>query len=371
MSSFSDAIVDALEEFLRTLLAPVETLIETHGDTLLRTIVGTPMPDVVIGRPSVAPWPALYDYYWSDIVPLALLLWSLSVGIVIFLESTSHLFSGYHQSRLKRRAFVGLVGILSWWWLAALSLRFANALAGAILPDLSAVSLFQTLSFGGVATITLAVSLSVDLALFLLLALVYVGRIVVLYLFVLLVPLLIALWVPGLGPFAYVSRFVQRLAGFYVPFLLMPIPVAVLLRLAAVLGEGFALDTQGLFLWVVALVIPVVAVLSPFVLVWQAGSLLQTGERVARHTSRARGQARLTTVRGSGQQAVQGGRDFTRGVRGAPPTRPDGQTVLQGSRAHTAGRRLNASGTTLHSRVTRRPDHSTNTSTRTRDDEDD
>jgi len=43
------------------------------------------------------------------------------LGIVIFLESTSYLFGSYHRSKLKKRAFSGLLGILSWWWVAALA----------------------------------------------------------------------------------------------------------------------------------------------------------------------------------------------------------------------------------------------------------
>lgn len=351
MSSLVDAISQAIQNALEELVTPIRGVIQDNADDLLAAVVGTPMPDVVFGRPSATVWPSLYDYYWHDIVPLALALWALSVGLVIFAESTSHLFSGYHQSRLKRRAFTGLIGILAWWWVAALSLRFTNALTGVLLPDLSQVTLFQTLSVGVAGALLVAVSLTVDLVVFLLVAFVYVARQVVLYLFVLLTPLLIALWVPGIGPFAYVSGFVKRLGGFYVPFLLMPVPVAMLLRLASVLGENFALTTSGVFSWVIALLIPVVALLSPFVLVWQAGSLLQTSERFARRSSVARGRARVGRAHGYGNEGVQGGRNFARGVRGRPALRSDGQELRTGSRAHAVGSRLGSSGSRLRDRV--------------------
>jgi len=132
--ALGDVIVDALQELLKVLFSPIEAVIESHGDAVLQTVVGTPHPDAVFSQPTNAVWPGIYEYYWKVIVPLSLSLFGLAIGIIIFLESTSHLFSGYHRSKLKRRAFAGLLGILSWWWIAALSLRFMDALAGFLVP---------------------------------------------------------------------------------------------------------------------------------------------------------------------------------------------------------------------------------------------
>ncbi|MFC7166905.1 hypothetical protein [Halospeciosus flavus] len=263
MSALADVIVSALLALLEKLFSPITEVIETNANDVLKDVVGTPAPSDVFTRPSNNMWPQLYDYYWQDIVPLALLLWALSVGLVIFFESTSHLFSGYHQARLKRRAFTGLVGILAWWWLAAFSLRFMNAFTGVIVPDLSNISLFETLSFTALGILGVVISLSVDLALFVLIALIYLVRQLSLYLFVLLMPLLIALWVPGIGPMAFVSGFVKKLAGFYVPFLFMPLPVAVLFRLGEILGSSVGFTEEGILLWLTALMIPIIAVVSP------------------------------------------------------------------------------------------------------------
>ncbi|GGL34222.1 hypothetical protein GCM10009037_17280 [Halarchaeum grantii] len=340
MSALGDAIVEAIERFLQALFEPVTNLIQTHGNDLLAVVVGTPAPDRVFAPPTTQAWPAIYDYYWHDVVPIALLLWGLSVGLVIFLESTNYLFSSYHGAQLKRRAFAGLMGILAWWWLAALSLQFTNALTGAFVPDLSEISLFQTLSFSALGLLGLLISLSIDLVFFLLIGAIYFIRQLTLYLFVLMMPILIALWVPGVGPFAYVSRFVQRLAGFYVPFLLMPLPVAILLRLGGLLGESATFDADGVFLWLTALVIPIVAVLSPFVFVWQAGSLLFVGDRISHRVSRTRAQSRLSSNAARMGNAHNSGRNFVRGVRGSPPVRRDGQTLLASSRSHAAGARV-------------------------------
>ena len=50
------------------------------------------------------------------------------------------------------------------------------------------------------------VALSADLVFFVLIGLIYLVRQLVLYLFVLMMPLLIVLWIPSVGPFTLVSR---------------------------------------------------------------------------------------------------------------------------------------------------------------------
>ena len=353
MGALSDTIVGAIDSFLRTLFSPVTKLIEEQGGDILKLILDTPTPDAVFEAPTNAPWPGLYDYYWDSWLPIILFLWAAMIGLVIFFESTSHLFGSYHRSKLKRRAFSGLLGILAWWWIAALSLRFVDALTVVILPSLADLSLFQTLSFSAMGTLGLVVSLSVDFILFFLIGLIYTVRQVVLYLFVLLMPLLIVFWIPGVGPFTLVSRFMQRLAGFYVPFLFMTVPVALLFRLGAILGESFGLSVQGFGLWILALIIPLVAVLSPIVLVWQAGALFFVADRAMSHTSRHRARGRAASITQRGRETKQGGQNFARGLRGEPAARPDGQAVFNSgdSRAHAAGSRMRSTASGLRSAV--------------------
>lgn len=349
MSALGDIIVDALKELLELLFSPIREVIEKNGDDILGLIVDTPHPDVVFGPPTNEPWPALYSYYWDTWIPIMLFLWAAMIGLVIFFESTSHLFGSYHRSKLKRRAFAGLLGILSWWWIAALSLRFMDALTGVIVPQLSEITLFETLSFGSMGVLGLVVALSVDLILFVLIALLYVVRYVVLYLFVLLMPLLIVFWVPGVGPFALASRFMRRLAGFYVPFLFMTVPVALLFRLGEIIGTSFGISLGGFGAWIIALIIPLIAVISPFVLFWQAGALFFMADRAARYTSRHRARQRIQTIQTHTQQARQGGRNFARGLRGEPAVRANGQMVIDSgnSRTHAVGSRVRSTGSSL------------------------
>ena len=352
--ALGDIIVDALQELLEILFSPIETVIENHGDAVLRIVVGTPHPDAVFSQPTNGPWPGIYDYYWQMILPLTLTLYGLSIGVVIFLESISHLFNGYHRSKLKKRAFAGLLGILSWWWLAALSMRFMDALAGFLVPSVSEISLFQTMSFTGMGVLGIVVALSTNFLLFVLIGLIYLARQLALYLFVFLMPILIVFWIPGVGPFALVSKFMKKLAGFYVPFLFMTVPVALLFRLGDILGTSFGPSAGEFGAWLTALVIPLLAVASPFILFWQAGALFFIADRAARHASAQKARGRLSRGQERLQTARQGGKNFVRGVRDEPAVKSDGQYALNSgdSRAHASGQRLNTTGSRLREAIT-------------------
>jgi hypothetical protein len=361
--TISNALVDALRGLLETLFTPIRSLIESQANNLLGLLVGTPHPTVVFAEPKTAPWIALYQYYWETMIPLTLLLFGLSVGMVILLESTSHLFSSYHRVHLKRRAFVGLVGVLSWWWIAAFSLQVADQLSRFLMPELDSISLFETLSFASIGLLGIVVSLSIDLVLFGLIALIYFVRQLVLYGFVLGMPLLIIAWIPGVGPFQYVARFAQRLAGFYVPFLLMAVPIALLFRLGELLGESATLSIGGVGLWLSALVIPFVAVISPFILIWQAGGIFFVADQMARHASRERVLQGTGRARQHASDTVHAGRNAMRGLRNEPAVRRDGQTLLRTtagtatSRGHRAGAGLRSTSATLRNALRDRASH--------------
>lgn len=352
MQTLGDVLVDSLERFLEKLADSVFGFVGDNVEALIDLIVTTPRPDAVFSAPTNGGWPSLYTYYWETMVPLSLLLWALSLGVVIFLESTSHLFSGYHRTKLKKRAFAGLLGILSWWWLAAISLRFVDGLVEFLVPNLDSIGLFETVSFGamGVAGLTLAASL--DMAVFLVLALIYLVRQMVLYLYVLLVPLVIVFWVPGVGPFAPVARLMSRLAGFYVPFLFMAVPVAVLFRLGELLGSSVTLSIGGFGQWLLAIVTPLIAIIVPFVLFWQAGALFFMVDRASQHSSRRRVRDRKERVENTGEQGVLGVKNLRRGLTGQSAIRASGQTVLGSgsSRAHAVGQQASRAKRGLGSR---------------------
>ncbi|QPV61551.1 hypothetical protein I7X12_12340 [Halosimplex litoreum] len=353
--ALGNTIVWAIKNALRVLFDPLKTVVQNNANSALSVAIGTPHPNAVFVAPTNNPWTSIYGYFWDVLTPLALLLWALSVGIVIFLESTSYLFSSYHRTKLKRRAFAGLLGILAWWWMDAFARQFTNELAIFLAPDLSNITLFETLSVSGVGALVTAITLSVDFFLIALVILIYFIREVVLYLFTLLMPILIALWIPGVGPFSLVSKFMKRMAGFYVPFLFMTIPVALLFRLGQILGENFGFSVEGLGLWLTALIIPIVAIVSPFVLFWQAGSIFFMAQSASRHASTRRAQSRMGGAKNRAGTVAHGGRNFSRGTQGKAALKPDGQAVFGSgeSRAHAAGSRLNDAGSRLRGALAR------------------
>lgn len=350
-NALGETIVWAITEALYQLTRPIRHVIEEYGHELVTLIVHTPNPNAVFEEPTNDPWPAVYGYYWETILPLSLFLYGLSIGLVILLESTSHLFGSYHRTKLKKRAFAGLLGILLWWWLAALSLQFANALTLYLAPDLSDISLFQTLSFTVIGVLGGVLATMTDFVLFVLVALIYLMRQLALYTFVLLMPILIALWVPGVGPMTLVSRFVRRLAGFYVPMVLMTVPVALLFRIGELLGDSLSLSLGGIGSWILALVVPVAAVAAPIVMFWQAGALFFVADRASRRVSRTRASGRMKRVYRTGRGSIRSGRDFTRGVRGKQRVGADNNSeTSQRSLGHMGGKGVNRAGSWLKNR---------------------
>jgi len=66
--ALGDIIIGAIQELLRILFSPIRTVIENHGDAVLRTVVGTPHPDSVFNAPSNGAWPRIYDFYWETMI---------------------------------------------------------------------------------------------------------------------------------------------------------------------------------------------------------------------------------------------------------------------------------------------------------------
>jgi hypothetical protein len=346
--SLTGLIINALRQFLLQLVRPIETFIENNGGAVLRIVLDTPAPARVFGVPQVSPWPAIYDYYWDALVPAALLLFTLASLIVILLETMSTVFSSYHRAQLKRRAIVALLGVLSWWWINALVLQITDGLVVFLVPSLADLTLFETASFGAIGLLGTVLALATDFALVGIVALVYVLRHILIYLYTLLVPLLLVAWVPGVGPTRFLSRLSRQAASLYLPVVLAPVPVTLLLRLGQLLGESAGFGSLGGFgAWVAALVVPVVAILAPVVLVWQSGQLAAAVGTAARNVSRRRARERVGTIRDTGATAraygatgARGARNLRRGAQSRPALGPDGQYRLDSgdSRAHAVGR---------------------------------
>ena len=181
-------------------------------------------------------------------------------------------------------------------------------------------------------------------------ALLYILRHILIYFYTLLVPLLLVAWIPGVGPFRSVTGLVRQAAGLYVPLLLAPVPVALLFRLGLLLGESASFGSlDGFGAWIAALVVPFVAILAPFVLVWQTGRIAAAANMAARNVSRERATARAGRLRDAGgaiadrgARGAAGAQNFAQRARGDLVTDATGQSKLDSgdSRAHAAGTRV-------------------------------
>jgi hypothetical protein len=140
----------------------------------------------------------------------------------------------------------------------------------------------------------------------------------------------------------------KKLASFYVPFLFMTVPVALLFRLGDLIGTSASPSLGGFGAWISALVIPFLALVAPLVLFWQAGALFFVGDRVASHASVQRAKQRTNRVRQGLSTGKQGSQDFIRGLRNEPAVSQTGQESGP-SRAHSVGQRLNRVGAQLRS----------------------
>jgi hypothetical protein len=189
-----------------------------------------------------------------------------------------------------------------------------------------------------------------DVAIILLVVLVYLVRQYVLYTFVLMMPILIVFWIPGLGPFSLVSRFMKKLAGFYVPFLFMTVPVAIVFRIGHILGTSVdTLNMGEIGMWISAIIIPFLALIFPLIMFWQAGSLFFIGSRVSHHMSAQRAKNRAIRTK----SAVDRGRNGGRTLANRATTRIDTDYSVRdrasatASRARDAGESVKRTGSRL------------------------
>ncbi|MFB6186603.1 MAG: hypothetical protein ABEI86_07030, partial [Halobacteriaceae archaeon] len=201
------------------------------------------------------------------------------------------------------------------------------------------ISLFQTLSFSAMGILGLVVALSTDLIIFFLLAIIYLLRHLGIYVLMISMPLLIALWVPGVGPLAYISKFVQRIAGLYIPLLFMTVPVALLFRISALLGRSFGVSLGGFSRWLLAITIPIFALLVPLIFLWQGSALFGTVQRMTGyfhgHNIRDRHRSIRQNLSTESNQTI---------ARDRPPTLPD-----TGTKASNTGISVNQTMRTDHS----------------------
>ena len=130
----ADWVCNGLVELIEWAVDSIEVIVRGLFEAVVQFIVDTPTPSsggdmAFFERPDNAPWTALYDLYWQQMLPIGIGLWAL---IVLLLTSTrlfTHTAEGeYQRTRLERRAAFGLLMLIAWWPIGAFTLHLASAL---------------------------------------------------------------------------------------------------------------------------------------------------------------------------------------------------------------------------------------------------
>ena len=257
LHGFKDAVNWFIGLFMRGL---------TNGYQQLSTdMFGTPTPRTdgafVFGQPTNAPWVAIHDaLIGGEIMVVALLLLVVCVQgrhlIRIF-----NVGSAYESRRTRKTAWVGVFLIITWYWIAILTLYLVNGFTIVFLPSLDSLGaamldfLAQTLSNPG---LSLIFALLGGLSMWALEALYYI-RAVLLYVYVYGMPIAFAL---AYGNVPVLSDVATGFSKRFVPLAILPLPAAVVFKGYDLLYSQHALSPNSPFLkYLVAVSLPLVALI--------------------------------------------------------------------------------------------------------------
>ncbi|MCU4802728.1 hypothetical protein OB920_20410 [Halobacteria archaeon HArc-gm2] len=198
---------------------------------LTNEIFGTPTPETdgpfVFGSPTNEPWVGIHDALVAgEVTAVALLLLVVSVQarhtISIFNLGTS-----YEARRTKKVAWTGVFLIVTWYWIAAVSLYVVDAVSIALIPELGTL-LNAMVDFLATPIQNLMLGLLMagigGFAMWVLQALLFI-RDVLLVVFIYGMPIGFAL---AYGNLPVLSRIAKSVCMRFVPLLIMPVPIALI-----------------------------------------------------------------------------------------------------------------------------------------------
>lgn len=231
-------------------------------ERLVAELFGTPIPDTggvfVFGEPTNAPWLAIRTALVGGEITMTALLVLL---ICVQARHTLRIFDiggAYTARRTKQTAWVGVVLIVLWYWIAVTSLYLVNGFTVALVPDLDAVAATMTGFLGAtIVNPVLAFSFAVvgGLSMWVLEAVFFV-REILLYVYVYGMPIAFAI---AFGNVPVLSSIARGFATRFVPLAVLPLPAAVLFQGYLLLfGDAGMRPTTAFLAYVVAVSLPVV-----------------------------------------------------------------------------------------------------------------
>lgn len=269
-------------------------------------LFGTPTPvtrgSFVFGPPTNDPWPTLYDaLVGGEITVLALLTLVIAVQgrhvIRIF-----NIGSAYEDRRTKRTAWTGAFLIVSWYWIATVTLLLVEGFTLAVLPDVSllinAMQQFLAVSLLNPALALLMAAVG-GVAMWVLQALFFIRRLLI-FIYVYGMPFGIAL---AFANIPVVSQIARSLCLRFVPLAMLPLPVAILFA-----GYGFLFASTELAFTVlpIAFLKLLIATSLPVLAVWVSWKTFGYAAPVVTRTTGAIGRTAVTVGAVAGVSAVSG-----------------------------------------------------------------
>ncbi len=259
---------DAIDKFTSWLH---DGLTEGYRD-LQEGLFGTPVPETgdsfVFGPPRNEPWVSLHDsLVGGEIMLLALLVLLISVQgrhtIRIF-----NIGSAYGARKARRSAWTGAFLIVTWYWVAVLSLYLVNGFTLALVPDLAVliemISDFWEVTLSNPALALLLASIG-GISMWILQALFFI-REILLYIYLYAMPIGIAIAFGGL-PVA--SRVAKEFCMKFVPLAAMPLPIAIFFKgyelLFAEGTDAAVAPESAFFQYLIAAALPIISL----VLIWK------------------------------------------------------------------------------------------------------
>ena len=270
------SLIDVGIEWFKDIVAAITEWFSEGLDrgyqTITSELFGTPTPKTtdsfVFGTPTNEPWVGIHGaLVGGEITAIALLFLFVCIQgrhvINIF-----NIGSNYEARRTKKTAWTGALLIITWYWIAILSLYLVHALTITLVPSIGTLvgSMLDFLS-ASVTNPMLGLSLAAvgGLTMWAIQALLFIRRILI-YVFVYGMPIGIAL---AFGNLPVLSRIAKALCARFVPLVVMPIPLAVLFRAYELLfheGTDAVLAPSRAFLqYLVAVSLPVLGL----VVVWK------------------------------------------------------------------------------------------------------
>lgn len=309
-----------------------------EGYQVISTVLfGTPTPitrgSLVFGEPTNDPWPMLHGaLVGGEVTMIALLILAVAVQgrhlIRIF-----NIGSAYEERRTKRTAWTGALLIVTWYWIATLTLLLVEGFTLALLPEMdvliTAMEQFLAVSLVNPA-LAFLMALVGGIAMWVLQALFFVRRLLLL-IYVYGMPFGIAL---AFSNIPVLSQIARSLCVRFIPLAVLPLPVAILFA-----GYGFLFTggELGFTVLPIAFIKLLIATSLPVLAVWvswktfgyAAPAVSQVTGRVSRTVVTAGAIAGVSAVGGPAIGSIAGREGTRSALRTAAAKKVAGTTLAE------------------------------------------